>query len=146
MSCMLSTIPIFADTKKFKLGQFQLQDFTGSIIKKLAKVVNNAKYTAEWDSATVVISADRFAKAQWISVDVEEESRWKVIEEWIEEFIVKKRVNITAKLTVVYRKLERDDVESQDKNEEPKRGAKVQNRTLNEVSKNRAKQRRCSTM
>ena len=144
MSCMLGTAPIFTDTKKFKLGQFQLQDFTGTIIKKLAKAVNNAKYTAEWESATVVISADRLNKAQWISVDVEEESRWKVIEEWIEEFMVKKRVNVTAKLTVIYRKLERDDVESQDEDEEPKRGAKVQNRTLNEVSKNRAQQRRCS--
>jgi len=75
MSCMLGTILIVTDTKKFKLRQFQLQDFTGTIIKKLAKAVNNAKYTAEWESATLVISADRFSKAQWISVDVEEESR-----------------------------------------------------------------------
>ena len=142
--CMLGTTPIFTDTKKFKLGQFQLQDFTDTIIKKLAKAVNNTKYTAEWESATVVISADRFSKAQWISVDVEEESRWKVIEEWIEELMIKKCVNVTAKLTVIYRKLERDDVESQDEDKEPKRGAKVQNRTLNEVSKNRAQQTRCS--
>jgi len=58
--------------------------------------------------------------------------------------MIKKRVNVTAKLTVIYRKLERDDVESQDEDEEPKRGAKVQNRTSNEVSKNRAQQTRCS--
>ena len=58
--------------------------------------------------------------------------------------MIKKRVNVTAKLTVIYRKLERDDVESQDEDEEPKRGAQVQNRTSNEVSKNRAQQTRCS--
>jgi len=58
--------------------------------------------------------------------------------------MIKKRVNVTAKLTVIYRKLERDDVESQDEDEEPKRDTKVQNRTLNEVSKNRGQQTRCS--
>ena len=57
--------------------------------------------------------------------------------------MIKKRVNVTAKLTVIYRKLERDDVESQDEDEEPKRDTKVQKRTLNEVSKNRGQQTRC---
>jgi hypothetical protein len=125
MSCMLGTTPVFTDTKKFKLGQFQLQDFTGTVIKKLAKVVNNGRYTVEWDCGTAVISADQFSKAGWISVDIEEESKWETIEEWIEEFMVKKRVNITAKLVVVYRKVERDDMESQDEDVEPKKGAKV---------------------
>jgi hypothetical protein len=45
MFCMLGTTPVFTDTKKFKLGQFQLQDFTGTVIKKLAKVVNKGRYT-----------------------------------------------------------------------------------------------------
>ena len=146
MSCTLGTTPIFTDTKKFKLGQFQLQDFTGSIIKKLAKAVNSGKYTVEWDHATVVISADRFAKAGWISVDVEEESKWKVIEEWIEEFMVKKRINITAKLVVVYRKVERDDVESSDEDEPPKRGAKVRYRPYLEFSDFRVQRTKCSTV
>ena len=125
MSCMLGATTVFTDTKKFKLGEFQLQNFTGIVIKKLAKAANTAKYTVEWDSATVVISADRFAKAGWISIDVEEESKWKVIEEWIEEFMIKKRVNITAKLVVHYQKVERDDVESSDEDKPPGRGAKV---------------------
>jgi hypothetical protein len=125
MSCMLGATSIFTDTKKFKLGQFQLQDFTGTIIKKLVKATNSAKYTVEWDSATAIISSDRCPKAGWISIDVEEDSRWKVIEEWIEEWMIKKRDNITVKLVINYCKVERDDAESSDEDKPPGKGAKV---------------------
>jgi predicted site-specific integrase-resolvase len=60
----------------------------------------------EWDSATAVISYDRYTKTGWISIDVEEDSRWKVIEEWIEEWMIKKRDNITVKLVINYGKVE----------------------------------------
>ena len=125
MSCMLDATSIFTDTKKFKLRQFQLQEFTGSLIKKLVKASNSVKYTVEWDSATAVISADRFPKTEWISIDVEEDSNWKEIEEWIEEWIVKKRVNILVKLVITYRKVERDDVESSDEERPSGRSVKV---------------------
>jgi hypothetical protein len=125
MSCMLGTAHVFTDTKKFKLKQFRLQDFTGNVIKKLAKAANPAKYIVEWDSATAVISADRFGKAGWICVDVEEDTEWKVIEEWIREFMVKKRVNITVKLVVNYRKIVRDDLEVSDEDAPAEKGAKV---------------------
>ena len=39
--------------------------------------------------------------------------------------MIKKRINITAKLVVHYQKVERDDVESSDENKPPGRGAKV---------------------
>ena len=39
--------------------------------------------------------------------------------------MIKKRVNITAKLVVSYRKVERDDVEFSDEDEPPGKGAKV---------------------
>jgi hypothetical protein len=125
MSCMLGATSIFTDTKKYKLGQFQLQDFTGTVIKKLVKAINSAKYTVEWDSATAVISYDRCAKAGWLSIDVEEDSRWKNVEEWIEEWMIKKRDNITVKLVINYGKVERDDMESSDEDKSSGRGAKV---------------------
>jgi hypothetical protein len=125
MSCMLGATSIFTDTKKYKLGQFQLQDFTSVVIKKLVKATNSAKYTVEWDSATVVISSDRYPKAGWSSIDVEEDSRWKVIEEWIEEWMIKKRVNITVKLVINYQKVERDDAESSDEDKPSGKGSKV---------------------
>jgi hypothetical protein len=125
ISCMLGVTSIFTDTKKFKLGQFQLQDFTGTVIKKLVKATNSAKYTVEWDSATAVISHDYCLKTRWISIDVEEDSRWKVIEEWIEEWMVKKRDNITVKLVINYGKVERDDIESSNEDKLPRRRAKV---------------------
>ena len=125
MSCMLGTAHVFTDTKKFKLKQFQLQDFTGTIIKKLAKAANPAKYKVEWDSATAVISADRFGKAGWISVDIEEDTKWKVIEEWIQEFMIKKRINITVKLVVIYRKIVREELEVSDEDTPVEKGGKV---------------------
>src|SRR5436190_18286143 len=66
MSCMVGSTSIFSDTKKNKLHQFSFHDFTVNMIKKLAKASNNAKHMVEWESATVVISADRVTKANWI--------------------------------------------------------------------------------
>jgi hypothetical protein len=37
---------------------------------------------------------------------MEEDSRWKNIEEWIEEWMIKKRDNITIKLVINYDKVE----------------------------------------
>src|SRR4030095_4036902 len=98
MSCMLGPTSIFSDTKKNKLVQFDFRDFSVNMIKKVAKASNNAKYVIEWESATAVILADRVAKANWIHVDVEEDSNWLNVEEWIEEWMRKKRDNITVRL------------------------------------------------
>jgi hypothetical protein len=125
MSCMLGPTSIFSDTKKNKLSQFDFHDFSVNMIKKLAKASNNAKYTVEWDSATAVISADHVSKANWTHVRVEEDSNWKEIEEWIEEWMRKKRDNITVRLTVLYQKVLRDDLESSSNENVPAKGSKV---------------------
>ena len=59
----------------------------------------------EWDSITTIISYDHYIKAGWISIDVEEDSRWKVIEEWIEEWMIKKYDNIIIKFIINYDKI-----------------------------------------
>ena len=105
MSCMLCPTSIFSNTKKNKLSQFNFRDFSVNMIKKLAKASNNAKYTVEWESATAVISADHVSKPNWSHVVVEEDSNWKEIDEWIEEWMRKKRDNITVRLTVIYQKV-----------------------------------------
>ena len=74
MSCMLGPTSIFSDTKNNKLGQFNFNDFSVNMIKKLTKASNNAKYTIEWESATAVISADHVSKRNWTHVVVEEDS------------------------------------------------------------------------
>jgi len=95
------------------------------MIKLLAKAANNAKHLVEWESATAVISADRVAKTNWIHLRVEEDSNWKEVEEWIEEWMRKKRDNIAVRLTVNYQKVARDDVESSDDDAVPGKTSKV---------------------
>ena len=95
------------------------------MIKKLAKASNNSKYAIEWESATAVILADHVAKANWIHVGVEEDSNWLDVEEWIEEWMRKKRDNIIVRPTVIYQKVARDDIESSDDENVPAKGSKV---------------------
>ena len=125
MSSMLGPTSVFSDTKKNKLGQFSFRDFSVNMIKLLAKAANNAKHLVEWESATAVISADRVAKTNWIHLRVEEDSNWKEVEEWIEEWMRKKRDNIAVRLTVNYQKVARDDVESSDDDAVPGKTSKV---------------------
>ena len=58
-------------------------------------------------------------------VGVEEDSNWKEVEEWIEEWMREKRDNITVRLTVIYQKVARDDIESSDDENVPAKGSKV---------------------
>ena len=79
----------------------------------------------EWDSITAIISYDRYTKIGWLSIDMEEDSRWKNIEEWIEEWMIKKYDNITIKLIINYDKIEWDDMESSDEDKSSGRDIKV---------------------
>jgi len=72
-----------------------------------------------------VISADCIAMTNWIHVSIEEDSNWKEVEEWIEEWMRKKRDNIAVRLTVNYQKVARDDVESSDDDAVPGKTSKV---------------------
>ena len=81
-------------------------------------------------SATVVISADCVMKANRIYVSVEEDLNWKEVEEWIEEWMRKRRNNITMRLTVIYQKVFRDDLESSSDENVPAKGSKVRHRTI----------------
>ena len=60
----------------------------------------------EWDSITTIISYDHYIKTGWISIDIEKDSRWKIIEEWIEEWMIKKYDNIIIKFIINYDKIE----------------------------------------
>jgi hypothetical protein len=60
----------------------------------------------KWDSIIIIISHNHYPKIGWISIDIKKDSRWKMIEEWIEEWMIKKYDNITIKLIINYDKIE----------------------------------------
>ena len=59
----------------------------------------------EWDSIITIISYNYYIKIGWISIDIKKDSRWKIIEEWIEEQMIKKYDNIIIKFIINYDKI-----------------------------------------
>ena len=79
----------------------------------------------EWDSIITIISYDHYIKIGWFSIDMEKDSRWKNIEEWIEEWMIKKYNNIIIKFIINYDKIKWDDMESSNEDKSSGRDIKI---------------------
>jgi len=124
-SVMLSGVSIYADSMLTKLGQFNYQQSMIDTIKRLDKATEKSKKSFEWDSGTATLTAKGVAKARELTVVVEDGSSWLKVESFIERWMRDHKKNITVILTFQYRKQSPVDVDSDDDENDMKKGRMV---------------------
>ena len=124
-SVMLSGISIYADSMLTKLGQFNHRQCEIDTIKRLDKATEKSKTSFEWDTGTATLTAKGIAKARELTIVVEDGFGWLKVESFIERWMRDHKKDITVMLVFQYRKKSPVDVDSDDDENDVKKGRMV---------------------
>ena len=103
-SCMLKTLEFMADSDIVKLGEFGYRTWYTKCIRKLVKAGEDEDFNAKWVSGRAVISARGIAKANALSIVIEDETEWRKVKTFVERWIKEGKQEIIVKLTGTWRK------------------------------------------
>jgi hypothetical protein len=103
-SCMLNTYEFLADSDIVKLGEFSYRTWNTKCIRKLVKAGEDGDFDADWVSGRAVISARGVAKANALSIVIEDENEWRKVETFVERWMKEGKREIVVKLTGTWRK------------------------------------------
>jgi hypothetical protein len=102
--CMLDKDQIFQDSDYCKIHEWSYRLFNVKCVKKIEKVCESGKYNTEWVSGNAVISARGVAKARALTIAVDDETSWRKVERFVEDWMKQGRKDIIVKLTTHWEK------------------------------------------
>src|SRR5436190_5707557 len=101
-----------------KLGEFKYRNFEVQVIKLVDRVATKAGCGFEWQSGKTVVSAKLMRKDNWIIINIADDTAWKKVEQFIENFMRTGKKEIKVKLTFMYNKKRGQDMLDSDSQEE----------------------------
>ena len=84
---MLGSIPLEEDAGCVKLGEFKYRNFEVQVIKLVDRVATKAGCGFEWQSGKAVVSDKLMGKDNWIIINIADDTAWKKVEQFIENFM-----------------------------------------------------------
>jgi len=117
-SCILNTLEFLADSDIVKLDEFSYRTWNTKCIRKLVKAGEDGDFDADWISGRAVISARGVAKANALSIVIEDENEWTKVETFVERWMKEGKQEIVVKLTGTWRK-KKGNVLQDDDDEQP---------------------------
>ena len=115
---MLGSTPVEEDAECVKLGEFKYRNFEVQVIKLVDRVATKAGCGFEWQSGKAVVSAKLMGKDNWIIINIADDTAWKKVEQFIENFMRTGKKEIKVKLTFMYNKKRGQDMLDSDSKEE----------------------------
>src|SRR5271169_2524568 len=107
-TCMLNTHEFLADSDIVKLNEFNYINWTTKCIRKLAKAGEDGDFETDWVSGRAVISARGVAKANHLTIVIEDVYGWKKAEKFVERWMKEFKREILVRLTGTWRKKKGD--------------------------------------
>ena len=107
--CILNKEEIFQDSDILRLDEFSWHMWNVQCIRKLQKAADNGGFETEWVNGRAVITARGIAKANGLGIAVEDESGWRKVENFLEDWMKKGKQDITVKLMAQWKKKKGND-------------------------------------
>src|SRR5271169_512275 len=115
---MLGSTPVEEDAERVKLGEFKYRNFEVQAIKTVDRAATKAGCGFEWQSGKAVVSAKLVGKDNWIIINVADDTAWKKVEQFVEDFMRAGKKEIKVKLMFIYNKKRGQDMLDSDSEEE----------------------------
>jgi len=111
--CLLDKEVVWSDADFVKLGEFSFREFHQQSVRKVNKAAEQDKKEFQWDSGKAVISSEKAKVAEAISIEVEDETGWKKVEQGVERWLKEKNKGaVSIKLSVLYRTIRTSESDS----------------------------------